>query len=100
MTDEKGIKALIDETLMNGEKTEAAITALKGHTVKFTYPGWAKTLAAAGVLAGLDVDKAADIMQEAEEGVEEFDQALRCVGFFERGAKSVEPIHCARRICL
>ena len=82
MTYVKAVNALIDEGLMNEERTRAAITALKGHAVKFTYPDWPEALAAAGVLARLDVDKAADVMQEAEEIGEEFNQALRCTGVF------------------
>ena len=82
MTYEKAVTAIIDEKLINEEKTEAAITALKGHSVKFTYPDWAEALAAAGVLARLDVDKATDVMQEAEDYGEEFSEALRRVGVF------------------
>ena len=82
MTYEKAVKALINEKLINEAKTETAIKALKGHSVKFTYPDWAETLAEAGVLARLDVDKAADMMQEAEDYGEEFNKALRRVGAF------------------
>ena len=82
MTYAKAVTALINEGLTNEERTGAAITALKGHAVKFTYPDWLEALATAGVLARLDVDKAADVMQEAEEGGEEFNQALRCTGVF------------------
>jgi hypothetical protein len=82
MTYEKAVNALIDVSLMNEDKTEEAITALKGHSVKFTYPDWAEALAEVGILARLDVDKAADVMQEAEEGGEDFDEALRSVGIW------------------
>ena len=79
---EKAVRALIDEKLNDEEKTEAATKALAGHSMKFTYPDRAETLAEAGILAGLDVDKAAKLMQGAEEGGEEFDQALLCVEIF------------------
>lgn len=58
------------------------VTALKEHTVKFTYPDSAEALAKAGELAGLDVDKAANVMQKAEEGGEEFNQTLNCADIF------------------
>lgn len=82
MTYAKAVNALIDEGLMNEERTGAAITAQKGRAVKFTYPDWLEALATAVVLARLDVDEAADVMQEAEEGGEEFNQALRRTDVF------------------
>ena len=82
MTYEKAINALVGERLINSEKVGVAVEALKNHSVKFTYPDWAETLADAGVLARLDVGKAAQVMQEAEDGGEEFDNALRCIGIF------------------
>jgi hypothetical protein len=82
MTYEKAINALVGERLINSERAEVALEALKGHAVKFTYPDWAEALAEAGLLARLDVGKAALVMQEAEEGGEEFNQALRCAGIF------------------
>ena len=85
MTYEKAVKALVDAGLMNQDHTDAAITALKGHSVEFTYPDWAAALANAGAIAQLDVDKAANVMmeageKEAEEGGEDFDNALRNAG--------------------
>ena len=85
MTYEKAIKALIDAGLMSEDKSEAAIAALEAPSVEFTYPDWAQALLDAGVIAGLDVDKAADVMQEAgyaeaEKGGEDFDEALRNAG--------------------
>ena len=82
MTYEKAINALVGERLIKSESTGVAVEALKDHSVKFTYPDWAEALAEAGLLARLDVGKAATVMQEAEEGGEEFDQALRCAGIF------------------
>ena len=85
MTYEKAVKALIDAGLMSDDKREAAIQALAAHSVEFTYPDWAQALQEAGIIAGLDVDKAADVMQEAgyaeaEKGGEDFDEALRNAG--------------------
>ena len=85
MTYEKAVKALIDAGVMNEDKADAAIAALKGHSVEFTYPDWAEALAKAGVIAQLDVDKAATVMEdagqkEAEEGGEDYDEALRNAG--------------------
>ena len=85
MTYEKAVKALIDAGLMSKDKREAAIQALKAPSVEFTYPDWAQALQEAGVIAGMDVDKAAEVMQEAgikeaEEGGEDFDEALSNAG--------------------
>lgn len=85
MTYEKAVKAVIDAGLMSKDKQEAALTALEDHSVEFTYPDWAQALSNAGVIAKLDVEKAADVMQkagykEAEEGGEDFDEALRNAG--------------------
>ena len=85
MTYEKAVKALVDAGLMNEDKTDAAITVLKGHSVEFTYPDWAEALVKAGVIAGMDKDKAADVMEdagqkEAKEGGDDFDEALRNAG--------------------
>ena len=85
MTYEKAVKALIDAGVMNEDKTDAAIAALENHSVEFTYPDWAAALANAGVIAQLDVDKAATVMEdaghkEAEEGGEDYEDALRNAG--------------------
>lgn len=85
MTYEKAVKALIDANLMGEDKTDAALAALSDHSIEFTYPDWAAALANAGVIARLDVDKAAEVMmeaghKEAEEGGEDYDEALRNAG--------------------
>ena len=82
MTYEKAINALVGQRLINSERVEAAVEVLKGHSVKFTYPDWAEALAGAGLLARLDGNKAVHVMQEAEDGGEEFDQALRRAGIY------------------
>jgi hypothetical protein len=85
MTYEKAVNALIDAGLMSEDKLEAAIKVLKTPSVEFTYPDWAQALQDAGVIAGMDVDKAAEVMQEAgykeaEDGGEDFDAALGNAG--------------------
>lgn len=85
MTYEKAVKALINAKLMSKDKTDAAIEALQAPSVEFTYPDWAATLVKAGVVAGMDEEKAAEVMEEAgrkeaEEGGEDFDDALRNAG--------------------
>ena len=65
MTYEKAVKALIDAGLMSKDKREGAIKTLEAPSIEFTYPDWAQALANAGVIAGMDVDKAAAVMQEA-----------------------------------
>jgi beta-lactam-binding protein with PASTA domain len=85
MTYEKAVKALIDAGLMVDDKREAAIQVLAAPSIEFTYPDWAQALQEAGVIAGMDVDKAAEVMQEAglkeaEEGGEDFDEALGNAG--------------------
>jgi hypothetical protein len=87
MTYEKAVKALIDAGLMGDDKREAAIQALEAPSIEFTYPDWAQALLDAGVIAGMDVEKAAEVMQEAgykeaEEGGEDFDESLRNAGIF------------------
>ena len=71
--------------LMSEDKSDAALAALEDHSVEFTYPDWAAALANAGVIAGMDVDKAAEVMQaagheEAEKGGADYDEALRNAG--------------------
>lgn len=79
MTYAKAINALVGERLINSERAVVAVEALKDHSVKFTYPDWAESLAEAGLLARLDVGKAAIVMQEAEEGGELLASATKCV---------------------
>ena len=79
MTYEKAINALVGERLINSERAVVAVEALKDHSVKFTYPDWAESLAEAGLLARLDVGKAAIVMQEAEEGGDLLASATKCV---------------------
>jgi hypothetical protein len=87
MTYEKAVKALINAGLMTEDKLEAAVEALEVPSVEFTYPDWADALYKAGVIAQLDVDKAAEVMQaaglkEAQEGGDDFDEALRDAGIY------------------
>jgi hypothetical protein len=85
MTYEKAVKALIDAGLVSEDKQEAAVAALEAPSVEFAYPDWAEALYKAGVIAQLDVDKAAKVMEEAghkeaEEDDDDFDEALRNAG--------------------
>ena len=85
MTYEKAVKALIDAGVMSEDKSDVALAALKVHSVEFTYEDWAEALVNAGVIAGLEVDQACAVMleaghKEAEEGGEDFDEALRNAG--------------------
>ncbi len=85
MTYEKAVKALLEANLISEDKVDAAVEALKAHSTEFTYPDWAATLAQAGVIAGMDEDKAAEVMmeagrKEAEEGGDDFDEALGNAG--------------------
>ena len=87
MTYEKAVKALINAGLMTEDKLEAAVEALEVPSVEFTYSDWADALYKAGVIAQLDVDKATEVMQaagrkEAEEGGDDFDEALRDAGIY------------------
>ena len=85
MTYEKAIKALLDANLISEDKVDVALAALKAHSTEFTYTDWAAARASAGVIANMDFDKACDVMleageEEAEEGGEDFDEALRNAG--------------------
>ncbi len=85
MTYEKAVNALVDAKLLDKEDTKAAVTALQAHSVEFTYPDWAAALEKAGLIKGKDVEKAAEVMQEAgdkeaKESGADYDDALRNAG--------------------
>jgi hypothetical protein len=87
MTYEKAVKALIDAGLMSEDKQVAAVKALEASSVEFTYPDWAEALYKAGLIAKLDIEKAAEVMQdagrkEAQQGGDDFDEALRDAGIY------------------
>ncbi|MFN2122151.1 MAG: hypothetical protein ACK2T4_07105 [Candidatus Promineifilaceae bacterium] len=87
MTYEKAIKALIDAGLIGEDKLEVAVEALEATSVEFTYPDWAEALYTAGVIARLDVEKAIEVMEdtglkEAQEGGDDFEDALRDAGIY------------------
>jgi hypothetical protein len=87
MTYEKAVKALLDANLISEGKVDAAVGVLKAHSTEFTYPDWAAALVKAGVIAGMDEDKAAEVMmeagrKEAEEDSDDFDEALRNAGIY------------------
>lgn len=85
MTYDKAVNALVDAKLLDKGDTAAAVKALQAHSVEFTYPDWAAALEKAGLIKGKDVDKAAEVMEEAgqkeaDEGGDDYDDALRNAG--------------------
>ena len=87
MTYDKAVKALIGAKLLNKDQAKAAAKILEDHSVEFTYPDWVKALVNAGLVAPKDAVKAEQVMEkaalkEAEEGGEDFDDALRGAGIY------------------
>lgn len=85
MTYEDAIEALIAAQILNRSDQESAVAALTSTRTEYTYPGWARALAEAGLIQSGQIEAAADIMQQVERQLDardehELDQGLENAG--------------------
>jgi hypothetical protein len=85
MTYEKAVQALVKAGLLDQIQVKTAVAVLQKPNVEFTYPDWAKALAKAGLIAQGNVDKVADVMEqagqdEADDDPDAFDKGLENAG--------------------